>query len=68
VRGQPVFTLSGLLQDLEKHLRSAAGAGPWQVRGGEGGRQAGGGSSGDGRQVAKKGGTSRWDGGQVDKE
>jgi alpha-glucan,water dikinase len=32
VRGQPVFVLSGLLQDLEKHLRAAAGAGPWQVR------------------------------------
>lgn len=31
VRGQPVFVLSGLLQDLEKALRSAAGAGPWQV-------------------------------------
>jgi hypothetical protein len=36
VRGQPVFVLSGLLQDLEKSLRAAAGAGPWQVRrGGE---------------------------------
>jgi hypothetical protein len=33
VRGQPVFVLSGLLQDLEKCLREAAGAGPWQVRG-----------------------------------
>jgi hypothetical protein len=32
VRGQPVFVLSGLLQDLERHLRDAAGAGPWQVR------------------------------------
>jgi alpha-glucan,water dikinase len=31
VRGQPVFVLSGLLQDLEKSLRAAAGAGPWQV-------------------------------------
>jgi alpha-glucan,water dikinase len=31
VRGQPVFVLSGLLQDLERHLREAAGAGPWQV-------------------------------------
>uniref|UniRef100_A0A383WLS7 Uncharacterized protein n=1 Tax=Tetradesmus obliquus TaxID=3088 RepID=A0A383WLS7_TETOB len=31
VRGQPVFVLSGLLQDLERHLRDAAGAGPWQV-------------------------------------
>jgi alpha-glucan,water dikinase len=31
VRGQPVFVLSGLLQDLEGHLREAAGAGPWQV-------------------------------------
>jgi hypothetical protein len=34
VRGQPVFVLSGLLQDLERHLREAAGAGPWQVRAG----------------------------------
>lgn len=32
VRGQSVFVLSGLLQDLEKHLREAAGAGAWQVR------------------------------------
>lgn len=31
MRGQPVFVLSGLLQDLEKSLRAAAGAGPWQV-------------------------------------
>jgi hypothetical protein len=32
VRGQPVFVLSGLLGDLERQLRSAAGAGAWQVR------------------------------------
>jgi hypothetical protein len=31
VRGQPVFVLSGLLSDLERALRSAAGAGSWQV-------------------------------------
>jgi hypothetical protein len=30
-----VFVLSGLLQDLERHLREAAGAGPWQVSIGE---------------------------------
>lgn len=33
MRGQPVFVLSGLLQELEKHLRQAAGAGAWQVGG-----------------------------------
>lgn len=31
VRGQSVFVLSGLMQELEKHLRQAAGAGAWQV-------------------------------------
>ncbi|KAF8071284.1 R1 [Scenedesmus sp. PABB004] len=31
VRGQPAFVLSGLLSDLERHLRQAAGAGAWQV-------------------------------------
>jgi alpha-glucan,water dikinase len=31
VRGQSVFVLSGLLQDLERHLREAAGAGAWQI-------------------------------------
>jgi alpha-glucan,water dikinase len=52
VRGQPVFVLSGLLQDLEKSLRAAAGAGPWQVSGpgawcgGTGGREARFGSGG----------------------
>lgn len=32
VRGQPMFVLIGLLLNLKRHLRNAAGAGSWQVR------------------------------------